>query len=269
MSIDNDTNTDRVPSSGIPSADSPPSVNVPPAPPKPKSASAERQQRFRERKKGREAGFAVPKRASSGPRVHRTTATRPDFSAFNAGASYAKPASSTDPAAAFRAGALPAVATPTPEESKVTEEEAAMYARGLVFYTKMGVVALMQKQKLTPEQMQEALTEYLPFVEALVGGCTVGVVKRWNIRVPFIEEGVVAAAIGISTFALTWGHGDHMLSNALAIGKGLASGKVPVVAVGAGEQRETRNEAKQETPSESAAAGDDADGAPVDLEKFK
>lgn len=94
---------------------------------------------------------------------------------------------------------------PKEEKPPLTDDEVAGVALGILGYWKWGVAALVQKnpdllgllQQLPPE-MQAAM----PKVDAFVYSSAVRVCQKYRLRVPYQDELVVAAAIGLASFGL-------------------------------------------------------------------
>jgi hypothetical protein len=213
VTVDNDADTSRPPTAGMPApAAAPTSAPTQPT----KTANAERQQRYRERSKARASGFAVPQR-SNAPHVHRTSSTRPDFRQFNAGVTTAvngnaAPSSAAKPSPFAAAAAAPVA--PQKEVVPVTREEALPYAAAVTVWVLMGIHSLVERKFVSPQERAMLLQQWGPMAAKFANEATIRLCMKYNFRIPYVDEACVGGLIGLSAVAMFAGKGGQGVMDA-------------------------------------------------------
>lgn len=118
------------------------------------------------------------------------------------------PDASTSASDGSSAPSPPPSATPGVAPGLITPEEAKLFAKALGAYFRFGSSMLLAKH---PEfagglvQISGTIDEFRKNFEiaaALVEGCGERVAIKYNLRIPYLDEGVTIAAIGIATYGL-------------------------------------------------------------------
>lgn len=281
MTLDNDaTPTTRPPSADIPSADSPAAPAPPDAAPPMETAEERKRRLTNDRVKRHRANKApgassTPRPARAAGPVQRTDPAPVDFNRYNGGRSFA---TSTEAKRAARGVVNPfadaAAARPAePTKPALTPEQVAPYAGAVALWVTMGFIALAERQKVPPEEREFLLGAVEPMVRKIVYGATERVCIKYGLELPYLDEGILALAIGIPTATMFLGTEGKGIANmpryfALAAAAGATGGAVPTSSAptSAGEAVDTT---AREVADEKPKSTNDDDGAAVADKEFK